>query len=220
MATIKRVAEKRYPLVPIGVILLILVAATLAFLLLSGGEELPNGAKAANVSGFEGEVLKPRLPAPETTLSNYTGERVSLGALRGKPLLVTFLYTHCPEVCPLIASNLGVTLKELGPDAAQKVNVVAISVDPKGDTPATVSKFLAERGMSGKMDYLIGDAKQLGPVWEAWNVGSERDAESPEFIAHSALVYGISSSGKLVTIYPANFKPSQIVHDLPKLAQL
>ena len=208
-------------LVPLGVIAAILAVATVAFVLLDGGgSELPNGAKAASAAGFQGEVLKPRLPAPETTLPNYTGQPVSLGSLRGKPLLVTFLYTHCPDVCPLIASNLGVALKELGPRAADRVNIVAISVDPKGDTPATVAKFLSDRDMRGKMDYLIGDANQLGPVWEAWNVGSEADATNPELIAHSALVYGVSSSGKLVTIYPANFKPSQIVHDLPKLAQL
>jgi protein SCO1/2 len=208
-------------LVPLGVIVAILAIATLAFVLLDGGSsELPNGAKAASAAGFQGEVLKPRLPAPETTLPNYTGRPVSLGSLRGKPLLVTFLYTHCPDVCPLIASNLGVALKELGPKASDRVNIVAISVDPKGDTPATVAKFLSDRDMSGKMDYLIGDASQLGPVWESWNVGSEADATNPEFVAHSALVYGVSSSGKLVTIYPANFKPSQIVHDLPKLARL
>ena len=213
-------SEKRFPLVPVAVIVGILAVATLAFVLLGGkSSELPNGAKAASVAGFQGEVLKPRLPAPETTLPNYTGQPVSLGAMRGKPLLVTFLYTHCPDVCPLIASNLGVALKELGPNA-DDVNVVAISVDPKGDTPATVSKFLDARDLQGKMDYLIGDAGQLGPVWEAWNVGSEADATNPEFIAHSALVYGVSSSGRLVTIYPANFKPSQIVHDLPKLAEL
>jgi protein SCO1 len=208
-------------LVPLGVIAAILAVATVAFVLLDGGgSELPNGAKAASAAGFQGEVLKPRLPAPETTLPNYTGQPVSLGSLRGKPLLVTFLYTHCPDVCPLIASNLGVALKELGPKASDRVNIVAISVDPKGDTPATVAKFLSDRDMSGKMDYLIGDASQLGPVWESWNVGSEADATNPEFVAHSALVYGVSSSGKLVTIYPANFKPSQIVHDLPKLARL
>ena len=108
---------------------------------------------------------------------------------------------------------------ELGPKA-KDVNVVAISVDPKGDTKQTVEKFLGERDLKGRMDYLIGDASQLGPVWESWNVGSEAEASNPELIAHTALVYGISSSGKLVTIYPANFKPSQIVHDLPKLEQL
>jgi protein SCO1 len=212
--------EGRFPLFPVAVIVGILAVATAAFLLLSGGgSELPNGAKAAKSIRFQGEVLKPRLKAPETTLENYNGQTVSLGAMRGKPLLVTFLYTHCPDVCPLIASHLGLVLRDLGPKA-NGVHVVAISVDPRGDTPQTVHKFLADRDLVGKMDYLIGDPQQLGPVWEAWNVGSEVEASNPEYIAHSALVYGISSSGRLVTIYPANFKPSQIIHDLPKLAQL
>jgi protein SCO1/2 len=212
--------DKRFPIVPVAVIVAILAVATGAFLIFGGGgSELPNGAKAAKAPNFQGEVLKPQLPAPETKLSNYNGETVNTGSLRGKPMLVTFLYTHCPDVCPLIASHLGLVLDELGPKA-KDVNVVAISVDPKGDTKQTVEKFLGDRDLKGRMDYLIGDASQLGPVWEAWNVGSEAEASNHEYIAHSALVYGISSSGKLVTIYPANFKPSQIVHDLPKLEEL
>ena len=72
--------------------------------------------------------------------------------------------------------------------------------------------------MTGQMQYLVGSAGQLAPVWKAWNVGSQQDATNPEFVAHSALVYGVSASGKLMTIYPANFKPADIVHDVPKLA--
>ena len=48
-------------------------------------------------------------------------------------------------------------------------------------------------------------------------MGSEADASNPEFINHSALVYGITASGKMRTIYSANFKPSEIVHDVPAL---
>ena len=68
------------------------------------------------------------------------------------------------------------------------------------------------------MQYLVGSAAQLAPVWKAWNVGSQRDSTNPEFVAHSALVYGVSGSGKLMTIYPSNFKPADIEHDVPKLA--
>jgi cytochrome oxidase Cu insertion factor (SCO1/SenC/PrrC family) len=67
------------------------------------------------------------------------------------------------------------------------------------------------------MQYLLGSVDQLARTWSAWNVGSKRDAASPQFVAHSALVYGIAASGKLTTIYPANFQPSQIVHDVPLL---
>jgi cytochrome oxidase Cu insertion factor (SCO1/SenC/PrrC family) len=55
-------------------------------------------------------------------------------------------------------------------------------------------------------------------VWSAWNVGSQRDASNPELVAHSALVYGITASGKLKTVYAANFNPGEIVHDVPLLA--
>ena len=73
--------------------------------------------------------------------------------------------------------------------------------------------------MKGRMKYLIGNTHELARVWEAWNVGSEPDSVNPEFVAHSALIYGVSASGRLTTIYPSNFKPSQIIHDLPKLLE-
>jgi hypothetical protein len=55
-------------------------------------------------------------------------------------------------------------------------------------------------------------------VWQAWGVGSERDAEKPGLVNHSGLIYGITASGKRLTIYAANFQPSDIAHDVPLLA--
>jgi hypothetical protein len=72
--------------------------------------------------------------------------------------------------------------------------------------------------MTGRMLYLVGSANELGPVWQAWGVGSEKDAEKPAFINHSGLIYGITGSGKRLTIYAANFQPSDIAHDVPLLA--
>ena len=132
-------------------------------------------------------------------------------------MLVTFLYTHCPDVCPLIASNLRVAMNLLGARAA-KAQIIAVSVDPRGDTPAAVAKFLRAHQMLGRMQYLIGSAAQLASTWAAWSVGSAREAGQPQLVAHSALIYGITASGKMRTIYPASFEASQIVHDVPKLA--
>jgi len=68
------------------------------------------------------------------------------------------------------------------------------------------------------MQYLIGSAAQLARAWAAWSVGSTREVGKPDLVAHSALVYGISASGRLTTLYPDSFEPSQIAHDVPKLA--
>ena len=72
--------------------------------------------------------------------------------------------------------------------------------------------------MTGRMDYLIGSRKQLGKVWKAWNIVVNPAKSGRDLVEHSALIYGISAGGKVTTLYPANFEPSQIVHDVPILA--
>jgi protein SCO1 len=181
-------------------------------------QALPGNVQSKSVTGFDGQLLSPRKPAPSLGgLRNYLGDRVNLADYRGKAVFVTFLYTRCPDVCPLMTAELHDTLEKLGPASSRQLRIVAISVDPNHDTRQAVAQFLKAHGMTRRMKYLIGNASQLGPVWKAWNVGSTRDAVNPEFVAHSALIYGIGASGRLTTIYPENFKPSQIIHDLPKL---
>ena len=137
--------------------------------------------------------------------------------MRGKAVLVTFIYTHCPDVCPLIVSHLHAAQDELGPER-QKLQIIAVSVDPRGDTPKTVAAFLKAHQMTGRMRYLIGSRSQLERVWRAWFITSKTDPKKPDLVAHSALVYGISGSGKITTLYPASFATQQIVHDVPLLA--
>jgi protein SCO1/2 len=158
-------------------------------------------------------------PVPPLSLDNSLGEPVNIAEYQGKAVLVTFIYDHCPDVCPLIVGNLRTAQNELG-DEADKVQVIAVSVDPKGDTPKTVKKFLADHQMTGRMQYLIGSRPQLEKVWTDWDIISRNSPKrtDPDAVEHSALVYGISASGDITAVYPANFKPKQIVHDVPILA--
>jgi protein SCO1 len=204
----------------ISMVLLLAIVAGLTIALAGSSKRpaLPAGvAQSAPGGGFFGTLAIPAKQAPPLQLRNYTGQPVRLEQFRGKAVLVTFLYTHCPDVCPLIASNLRVALNELGPGAA-RAQVIAISVDPRGDTPAAVAAFVRSHGMAGRMKYLLGSAAELSRTWAAWSVGSSREVGQPDRVAHSALVYGITASGKLKTLYPASFEPSQIVHDVPRLA--
>ncbi len=90
-------------------------------------------------------------------------------------------------------------------------------MDPHGDTAGTVAAFMREHEPTGEASYLIGSASRLVPVWKSWNVGSEQDVSRPDLINHSALIYGVSASGKLTTIYAANFTPHELVHDASAL---
>jgi protein SCO1 len=161
-------------------------------------------------------VLSPPSPAPDFTLRDSLGKPVTLSQFKGKAVLLTFIYDHCPDVCPLIVSNLHNALVKLGSEA-NKVQIVAVSVDPRGDTPATVKSFIAAHEMTGRMEYLIGSLKQLAPVWRLYGVGVQATPDSRE-VDHSAFVYGITADGRRVALYPSSLKPEWIVHDVPILA--
>lgn len=208
------------PRVLLGLLALALLAGVVALLTIGGSSTSPKGsAQLAKQSGFHAAgVLAPPRPAPPLALKNYLGQPVNIDSYRGKAVLVTFLYTHCPDVCPLIASNLRVAQSLMGPALASRAQIITVSVDPRGDTPGAVATFLARHRMAGRMQYLIGSAPELARAWSAWGVGSERDAQQPAVVNHSGLVYGISASGKQTTIYAANFQPADIAHDASLLA--
>ncbi len=213
--------QRRNPrMLLLAVVAVAVIAGGVAVLVAGGGKSSPSAThRAASTAAFDGGVITPSKVAPPLDLHNYLGgSRLNISDFHGRAVLVTFIYTHCPDVCPLMTAKLGVALHLMSPAVAAKTQLLAVSVDPRGDTRAAVAHFLKEHGVSGRMLYLTGTLRELARAWEAWSVGSERDAKSPEFIDHSALVYGISGSGKVTTIYASNFKPTEIAHDVPLLA--
>jgi protein SCO1/2 len=181
----------------------------------SGSAPSPSASAASRYAG--GEVVAPR-SAPALALTNYDGVPVSLEQFRGKAVLVTFVYTHCPNVCSAIVANLGAAERLLGAEASQ-LQIIAVTTDPTGDTPASVQSFLTARGMNGKMLYLLGSPAAVKIAWLAWQIAASPDTQDPAVIDHTAAVFGVSASGKVVTIYPSDVRPSDIVHDVPLLAR-
>jgi protein SCO1 len=198
------------------IVLALLVAVSIAG---CGGSSGSSSASNSSTTSFDGISARPQKPAPATVLQDSLGHRIDLSQYRGKAVLVTFIYTHCPDVCPLIVGNLHTAQAELGSKASD-LQIVAVSVDPTGDTPSTVNAFLKQHQMTGRMEYLIGSRPQLEKTWSDWDIlaKSSPKAGNPDLVEHSALIYGIDASGKITTLYPSNFKPQQIVHDVPILA--
>src|SRR6476660_8870863 len=143
-------------------------------------------------AGFSGLLRKPAKPAPPLALKDSLGHPVNIDQYRGQAVLVTFIYDHCPDVCPLIVGNLHTAQSDLGPEA-KKLQIIAVSVDPKGDTPKTVKAFLEQHQMTGKMQYLIGSRPQLETVWSKWGIAAKASptAKDPDAVEHSALIYGV-----------------------------
>jgi protein SCO1/2 len=159
---------------------------------------------------FSGGELTPPRPAPKLSLPDAAGRRFTLSTLRGRYVLVTFLYTHCPDVCPLIASNLNTVLRELGPDGG--VDVLAVSVDPKGDTAASVRAYAKRMHLEPRFHFLIGTRAQLRPVWAAWHVIAVD--RSPALVDHTGYTALVDPAGKQRLLYDSQVNAQQVLHDL------
>ena len=160
---------------------------------------------------FDGATIDQPAAVPDFALRDQNGRTMRLAAQRGKLVLLTFLYTHCPDVCPLTAQNLSTAVKSLGRDRAD-VRVLAVSVDPAGDTPKSVARFVRDHRLSKQFHYLTGTPAQLAPIWNAYNVASIRHASAD--VDHTLYVLLVDRSGKGRVIYDSTARPSAIAHDL------
>jgi protein SCO1 len=172
---------------------------------------------AAEVAEYSGGTVSPVTAAPELGLHTWNGKDVRIGDYRGKAVLVTFVYTSCPDICPLIIDNLVRVKERLGPDA-KRLEIVSVSVDPKGDTPAAVKRFLTAHRALGRVDYLIGSRRQLEAAWARWGIAARANKDHPGLVEHSGVIWGVDPKGRRVTFYPASgFDVADIESDVRNL---
>jgi protein SCO1/2 len=172
----------------------------------------PKKTSTTSASRFVGDPWPNGSRAPDFTLEDQTGQQVTLSAHRGRFVALTFLYTSCPDVCPLIATELNKVLHAIG-KGRDELEVLAVSVDPANDTKQAVRKFVRSRRLLGQFHYLTGSRRELAPVWRKYFVASQ-SAANGAVTAHSAYVLLIDRRGKARLVYPAKVKAESILHDL------
>lgn len=159
----------------------------------------------------------PPLESPRTSGTDHLGRPVEV-PLQGRPAVVTFLFANCPTVCPLVGSEISRSLDRLAPAERRAVDVVAISVDPKGDTPRAVTRFLRTHRLTGRMRYLVGTRQTLEPVWEQWSVEAQPSGDATQSV-HTARVVLIDRDGRQVGSYPGGLpiRPDDLAADIRAL---
>ena len=143
-------------------------------------------------------------PAPPFDLEDQTGAPVSLGALRGYTVVLTFLDPVCTTDCPIIAQELRVTNTLLG-GAAAKVRFVAIVANPVYRSVATVDAFDRQEGLDSQANWLFltGSRSELESVWNTYGVTVE-STPAGGMVAHEDVVYVIDSRGSIRRILDAD----------------
>ncbi len=154
--------------------------------------------------------------APDFTLTDgQSGASVTLSSFRGRVVAMAFIYTRCPDVCPLTASKLRAAQKALGADAAGVV-LLAVSVDPVGDTPSAVRSFSAAHDLGTDWHYLIGPRTQLQNVWSLYGVGAFGAPTGP-LVDHNDAIFLIDAKGREREVVHSDIPLEDLVADLRAL---
>jgi protein SCO1/2 len=155
--------------------------------------------------------------APDFRLTDQFGNAVSLSQFRGHPVVLTFLYTHCPDQCPLIADKIHLALEKVGSKSSD-IGVLAVSTDPVGDTQAAAYQFSKEHNLLNQMHFLIGTKTQLAPIWSDYGVSAEPATptpSSPGTVNHTIALYLIDKQGhERILFSDDSFDPSALASDL------
>jgi protein SCO1/2 len=165
----------------------IVVAALAGVVLFGGDDKTVAPASGADPTGFHGAVRPPGAPVPELRLRDQDGKLATMREYRGRPFVLTFLYSTCEDTCPLTTQQIRGALDDLG----RAVPVLAVSVDPRTDTPFHVDNFLVKQRMNGRMRFLTGTRAQLEPIWKAYGIQPQGEG-----FEHSASTVVIDGDGR------------------------
>ncbi len=167
-------------------------------------------APAVGGTGFAGAVRPTSLPPTDFDgLRDQDGKAVRLADLRGRPVVVSFMYSTCQDTCPLTAQQIRGALDDLGED----VPVIAVSVDPANDTPERAQRFLLEQQMTGRMQFLMGPRAALERQYTAYGIRPQK-----ENLEHTASVVILDGSGRQRIGFPVDqLTPEGLAHDIKAL---
>jgi protein SCO1/2 len=192
----------------------ILVAGALAAaLVLPGCDKLFGPPKspfnAIDVTGTE--------MGGELRLADAGGNPRTLADYRGKVVIVSFGFTHCPDVCPTTLADLAKAVRMLEADAS-RVQVLFVTVDPKRDTPEVLRQYVPN--FHPDFVALRGDESATQAATKAFHVyAKERAGASPEAytVDHSSQSFVLDREGRLRLIVPYGAKPEAVAADLKVL---
>ncbi len=148
-------------------------------------------------------------------LLNGDGKVVTDRDFLGRPLLVYFGYTHCPDACPTALGDMATAVDALGADRA-KVGVVFITVDPERDTPDIMKDYVAAFdagfvGLSGSMEQIRQAAKEYRVYFAKHPTAEGYDMD------HSSIIYAMDREGRNAAVFTHESPPAQITAELRRL---
>ena len=191
-------------------------------LLLTAGFIIATGAR---LSGHHDLTHRPgaaerrqiNVPIQNFSLRDQSGNLFSFQRLRGKLVVLTFTYTTCPDLCPLLTSSLQRIQRGLRADERNSVYLITITVDPEIDSPQVLKSYAERYRINfSNWSFLTGEEEELSPVWKAFGVKVQRKARG--LVDHTTLTALVDEKGVMRFAYHGTFPdPKVVLEDLRAL---
>jgi protein SCO1/2 len=188
-----------------------LVAIVLGVWLLTSPKAAQPAQVTPTATGLAADIVIPAnsMAAPDFRLTDQDGQPVSVSALKGRVVAITFLDSHCKQLCPLEGDQLATTQRSLG--TKNPMTLLVVSVAPATDTPASERAFAAAHHWTGEWHWLTGTPDQLAAVWKAYSIAVQN---SPDDVVHSSVVYLLDRQGYERAGWAAGLDPDLLTHDV------
>ncbi len=170
------------------------------FLIVAGRSPVPLPASVSAIGG-------------PFRLTDHDGKAITDQDLKGKPYLVFFGFTHCPDICPTTLFEVSEILRALGPDA-DRVAALFVTVDPERDTPAILKDYLSS--FDPHLRGVTGSAEAITAIERDYRVYAKKvPLEGGDYtMDHTALVYLMDKEGRFVAPFNMKRKPEEGAADL------
>jgi protein SCO1/2 len=173
---------------------------------------------ACLVSFGAAEERLPKIkPAPEFTLTNQDGKRLTFKDLRGKVLAVTFIFASCADTCPLLTAKMVDIQNRLGSEFGPRVYFVSITVDPQHDTPDVLKRYAeAYKANLAGWTFLTGTPAEIQDVAKRYGIYAKKNSRGD--VDHTFLTSIVDQNGTLRVQYMGvKFNPDEMLRDLQSL---
>src|SRR6202165_300608 len=160
-------------------------------------------------------VAAPAAIGGAVPVTDQSGRTVTEKSLQGRPTLIFFGFTHCPDICPTSLFEISEVLRAMGKDA-DRINAYFISVDPERDTTAAMKDYLSS--FDPHLEGLTGDPAQVAKVISAYRVYARKVPlkDGDYTMDHTALIYLMESDGKFGAPFNLNRQPEEAAEDLKR----
>jgi protein SCO1/2 len=137
---------------------------------------------------------------PNLTLLDQNAHSFNLDSLKGKYVLINFIYTTCTGTCPMLTSKMASVEKKLAPELGKNVRLVSITLDPEHDSPAALHKYADEHSANGdEWIFLTGEPVQIDSYLAIFNIKRTRDTDGS--IDHVTTSFLLGPDGRQIRQY-------------------